>query len=128
MGSFPGGRAADRCCSRGVWPGNPDDPQSGCGGTIARYTDEGHEVVILYLTRGESGIERTSMQDAAAIRTAEREFITSEEPFQRFQDQLHVSTQPYFEVLLKTTKLVGTPLSAEVIVYRTFLDRLINTH
>jgi LmbE family N-acetylglucosaminyl deacetylase len=54
-----------------VTGGHPDDPESGCGGTIARYTDEGHEVVILYLTRGESGIEGTSMQDAAAIRTAE---------------------------------------------------------
>ena len=54
-----------------VTGGHPDDPESGCGGTIARYADEGHEVVILYLTRGESGIEGTSMQDAAAIRTAE---------------------------------------------------------
>lgn len=35
--------------------GHPDDPESGCGGTIARYTEEGHEAVIIYLTRGESG-------------------------------------------------------------------------
>lgn len=31
-----------------------DDPQSGCGGTIARYADLGHEVIALSLTRGDS--------------------------------------------------------------------------
>jgi N-acetylglucosamine malate deacetylase 1 len=53
--------------------GHPDDPESGCGGTIARYSDLGHDVTILYLTRGEAGIEGKSMQEAAAIRTAEAE-------------------------------------------------------
>jgi LmbE family N-acetylglucosaminyl deacetylase len=31
---------------------HPDDPESGYGGTIARYVDHSHEVAILYLTRG----------------------------------------------------------------------------
>jgi LmbE family N-acetylglucosaminyl deacetylase len=53
--------------------GHPDDPESGCGGTIARYSDLGHEVVILYLTRGEAGIKGKSHQEAAAIRSAECE-------------------------------------------------------
>lgn len=52
---------------------HPDDPESGCGGTIARYTSLGHEVTILYLTRGEAGIEGKTLQEAAAIRTAEAE-------------------------------------------------------
>jgi N-acetylglucosamine malate deacetylase 1 len=52
---------------------HPDDPESGCGGTIALYTSLGHEVVILYLTRGEAGIESKTLQEAAAIRTAEAE-------------------------------------------------------
>ncbi len=51
--------------------GHPDDPESGCGGTIVRYTDLGHEVVLLYLTRGEAGIKGKSASEAAAIRTAE---------------------------------------------------------
>jgi LmbE family N-acetylglucosaminyl deacetylase len=51
--------------------GHPDDPESACGGTVALYSDEGHEVVILYLTRGEAGIKGKSMQEAATIRTAE---------------------------------------------------------
>ena len=53
--------------------GHPDDPESGCGGTIARYTDLGHEVTILYLTRGEAGIAGKTHQEAAAIRTGESE-------------------------------------------------------
>jgi LmbE family N-acetylglucosaminyl deacetylase len=51
--------------------GHPDDPESGCGGTIAHYAGKGHEVVIVYLTRGESGIKGKTMQEAAAIRSAE---------------------------------------------------------
>ena len=53
--------------------GHPDDPESGCGGTMARYAAAGHEVVALYLTRGEAGIPGTSHDDAARIRTAEAE-------------------------------------------------------
>ncbi|HEY6271561.1 MAG TPA: PIG-L family deacetylase [Terriglobales bacterium] len=33
--------------------GHPGDPEYGCGGTIARYTNLGHEVVLLYLNNGE---------------------------------------------------------------------------
>lgn len=33
--------------------GHPGDPEYGCGGTIARYTQLGHEVVLLYLNNGE---------------------------------------------------------------------------
>ncbi len=35
-----------------VTGGHPGDPEYGCGGTIARYTDLGHEVVLLYLNDG----------------------------------------------------------------------------
>lgn len=33
--------------------GHPGDPEYGCGGTIARYTDLGNEVTLLYLNNGE---------------------------------------------------------------------------
>jgi LmbE family N-acetylglucosaminyl deacetylase len=36
-----------------VTGGHPGDPEYGCGGTIARYTDLGHEVCMLYLNRGD---------------------------------------------------------------------------
>src|SRR5215213_11123469 len=54
-----------------VTGGHPDDPESGCGGTIARYADEGHDVAVLYLTRGEGGIRQKTHDEAAAIRSAE---------------------------------------------------------
>src|SRR4051812_36383752 len=51
-----------------VTGGHPGDPEYGCGGTIARYTDDGHEVVLLYLNNGERpGIAG----NARGIRTAE---------------------------------------------------------
>lgn len=53
--------------------GHPDDPESGCGGTIARYVQGGSAVTALYLTRGEAGIAGTSHEEAARIRTAEAE-------------------------------------------------------
>ncbi len=34
-----------------VTGGHPGDPEYGCGGTVARYTDLGHEVVLLYSER-----------------------------------------------------------------------------
>jgi N-acetylglucosamine malate deacetylase 1 len=51
--------------------GHPDDPESGCGGTLARLTNMGHEVTIIYLTTGEAGIEGKTHAEAAAIRKQE---------------------------------------------------------
>ncbi|HZT31069.1 MAG TPA: PIG-L deacetylase family protein [Bryobacteraceae bacterium] len=53
--------------------GHPDDPESGCGGTLARYAEQGHSVTIIYLTRGEAGIPGKSAAESAAIRSAEAE-------------------------------------------------------
>ncbi len=53
--------------------GHPDDPESGCGGTLASYAAQGHRVTIVYLTRGERGIPGKSDSEAATIRTAEAE-------------------------------------------------------
>jgi N-acetylglucosamine malate deacetylase 1 len=52
---------------------HPDDPESGCGGTLARYAAAGHQVTVIYLTRGEAGIPGKSHDQAAAIRSAEAE-------------------------------------------------------
>jgi N-acetylglucosamine malate deacetylase 1 len=53
--------------------GHPDDPESGCGGTLAAYAAQGHRVTVVYLTRGERGIPGKTDAEAAAIRTAEAE-------------------------------------------------------
>jgi LmbE family N-acetylglucosaminyl deacetylase len=52
---------------------HPDDPESGCGGTLARYSAAGHRVTVVYLTRGEAGIIGKSREQAATIRAAEAE-------------------------------------------------------
>jgi N-acetylglucosamine malate deacetylase 1 len=51
--------------------GHPGDPEYGCGGTIARYTDLGHEVVLLYLNRGEGGSPKLPPGQLGALRTTE---------------------------------------------------------
>jgi hypothetical protein len=33
---------------------------------------------------------------------------------------LHINKLPYFEVLLKTTHLIGTPLDAKILAYPTY--------
>ena len=53
--------------------GHPDDPESGCGGALIRYAAAGHNVTVVYLTRGERGIPGKSLDEAARIRTAECE-------------------------------------------------------
>lgn len=50
---------------------HPDDPESGCGGTLAALRKAGHEVTIIYLTTGEAGIPGTLYEKAAAIRKKE---------------------------------------------------------
>ena len=66
-----GGASSRRKLKVVVAGAHPDDPETGCGGTIARYSDLGHEVVVLYLTRGERGIKGKSYDEAGKIRTAE---------------------------------------------------------
>lgn len=53
--------------------GHPDDPESGCAGTLARYSALGHAVTVIYLTRGEGGIKGKPPDEAARIRSAECE-------------------------------------------------------
>jgi len=52
-----------------VTGGHPGDPEYGCGGTIALYSDLGHDVVIIYLNKGE-GNDKTA-KDPNPVRVAE---------------------------------------------------------
>ena len=52
---------------------HPDDPETGCGGTMARYSGEGHDVAAMYLTRGEAGVAGKTHEEAARLRTSELE-------------------------------------------------------
>jgi N-acetylglucosamine malate deacetylase 1 len=54
-----------------VTGGHPGDPEYGCGGTIARYSDLGHEVTLLYLNRGEKGCPGQTAKTCSATRVSE---------------------------------------------------------
>jgi N-acetylglucosamine malate deacetylase 1 len=56
-----------------VTGGHPGDPECGCGGTIAKYSDLGHDVVLMYLNRGQAYCSDPAVKDCGAIRTAEAE-------------------------------------------------------
>lgn len=50
---------------------HPDDPESMSGGTILMLREQGCEVVVVYFTQGERGIEGKSLEEARAIRHQE---------------------------------------------------------
>lgn len=50
---------------------HPDDPETGCGGTLAKLAEQGHRVTVLYLTRGEAGIKNGERRQTAVVRTRE---------------------------------------------------------
>jgi len=52
---------------------HPGDPEFGCGGTLVRYSEGGHNVAVLYLTRGEAGDPSKTYKESAALRTQEAE-------------------------------------------------------
>jgi len=54
-----------------VTGGHPGDPECGCGGTVARFTELGHKVTLLYLNRGEGYCGGTPLDRCAGIRTGE---------------------------------------------------------
>jgi hypothetical protein len=49
---------------------------------------------------------------------AAAEFLTSEEQMTALKSTMHVNQLPYFEILLKASRLSGTSLRSEVIAYR----------
>src|SRR3954453_19597357 len=52
---------------------HPGDPEFGCGGTMAKYSDAGNSVTFLYLTRGEAYNPGQSFARSAEMRTKEAE-------------------------------------------------------
>src|SRR5438477_4905429 len=52
---------------------HPGDPEFGCGGTMAKYSDAGNYVTFLYLTRGEAGDPTKTFAESALLRTKEAE-------------------------------------------------------
>jgi LmbE family N-acetylglucosaminyl deacetylase len=51
--------------------GHPGDPECGCAGTIASYSALGHDVVLLYLNRGEGFCKGSDPSQCGTVRTVE---------------------------------------------------------
>ncbi|MDP9051959.1 MAG: hypothetical protein M3O31_14765 [Acidobacteriota bacterium] len=51
---------------------------------------------------------------------AAAEFLTSNNSLQKFMDSMHAKSFPYFEILLKTSRLSGTSFSSQLLAYRTY--------
>jgi LmbE family N-acetylglucosaminyl deacetylase len=70
-----GARRTDRPAAKTrvvVAGGHPGDPEYGCGGTIARLAEAGHDVALLYLNDGErAGRPKTGHRIAEATRACE---------------------------------------------------------
>jgi len=73
LGQTPpeGARRANQKLKIIVTGGHPGDPEYGCGGTVARYADLGHEVVLLYLNRGEKACPDSPADPGSSIRVPE---------------------------------------------------------
>ena len=50
------------------------------------------------------------------------DFLTSEDQLKRPRKVLHVTTLPYFEVVLWTSNLNGKPIDEQIVAYRTYPD------
>lgn len=50
---------------------HPDDPETGCGGTMVLLKQAGYEVVSVYMTKGEAGIVGKTHEESVAIRVEE---------------------------------------------------------
>lgn len=84
--------------------GHPDDPETGCGGTIAWLTSQGHQVYSLYLTKGEAGIPGTPHEEAASIREKEAKKaceILGSKPvfFGQIDGDTHVNREAYDKMI-----------------------------
>lgn len=63
-GTFPAKKAL-------IIGAHPDDPETGCGGTMIVLKQAGYEVVSVYMTKGEAGIAGKTHEESSAIRVEE---------------------------------------------------------
>ncbi|MGB6742703.1 MAG: hypothetical protein WBE38_03525 [Terracidiphilus sp.] len=76
---------------------------------VAYLPNPGHDGKVLL-------IEGTSSEATEAA----GDFLLSAEQFSAFRNMLHSAQLPYFEVLLRTSQVRGTPLTAAIEAYRTY--------
>ena len=86
---------------------HPGDPEFGCGGTMAKYSNAGNAVTFLYLTRGEAYNDKQSFSKSAELRTKEAETsckVLNATPL--FAGQMDGDTELNKQKNEETTKLI----------------------
>jgi hypothetical protein len=98
-----------RAGEQAIYPvvANPDAP---VGYSIIAYLPNPSHTADALIIAGSN----SQATDAAG------EFLTSEASMERLLNRFPSNQIPYFEVLLKTTRLNGTPFSAEIVTVRTY--------
>ncbi len=80
--------------------------------------------VVAYLPNpGHNGKFLLIQGSSPAATQAAEFFLLSESRLSAFKQQLHTKDFPYFEVLLKTSQVTGTPLTATVEAYRVYSEQ-----
>jgi hypothetical protein len=100
-------------------------PQAGERPSYAAWTDPSGSTTVYSVIAYLPNLSRTGNvimlagTDSSATGAA-AEFLTSEDSLARFRSTLHTKKYPYFEVLLKSSRVSGTLFSSEMVAYRTY--------
>jgi hypothetical protein len=77
--------------------------------------------VLAYLPDPDHGTKIILIEGTSSEATeAGGDFLLSEDKLSGFEMTLHANGMPYFEVLLETSQVRGTPIAASVVAYRTY--------
>ncbi len=88
---------------------------------VYNETDSVHYCVVAYLPNSDhNGIVMLMEGTGAEATEAGGDFLLSEDQLSNFKKTLHVTTLPYFEVLLRVSSVRGTPLTASIEAYRQY--------
>ena len=84
------------------------------------YASLGYSVIAYLPNPSRTGSALIIEGTNAEATNAAGDFVTSEEAMSNFLKKLPGTRIPYFEILLKTSRMSGTPFHAEVVAYRTY--------
>jgi hypothetical protein len=84
------------------------------------YASLGYSVIAYLPNPSHTGSALIIEGTNAEATNAAGEFVTSEATMSNFLKKVPGNKIPYFEILLKTARMSGTPFQAEVVAYRTY--------
>jgi hypothetical protein len=92
--------------------------------SVYTKTDTGGYCVVAYLPNP-NGNGKVLIIEGTTVEATEAggDFLLSESQMDNLQRTLHATTLPYFELLLKTSQVKGTPFTATVQAYRIYSNQ-----